>query len=185
MSHLNAGSPLSRITHKTEEFWNGRLYFPVMLAVTAVSMLTGNVVPSTVLLVLLCGWMLVFCRDILAAALPFLLIFLLSTLQYTSLSVFLPCAPLAVVPIGGLLVHLLRWRKPLAVGSCAAGLAALRSYRRQWRPRQEQFSSGPLHDGSSHAADALRYAVTGFRPPERPLPPARARISYDVLGLGR
>lgn len=44
---------------------------------------------------------------------------------------------------------------------CAAGLAALRSYRRQWRPRQEQFSSGPLHDGSSHAADALRYAVTG------------------------
>lgn len=52
-------------------------------------------------------------------------------------------------------------------------------------PRQEQFSSGPLHDGSSHAADALRYAVTGFRPPERPLPPARARISYDVLGLGR
>ena len=68
---------------------------------------------------------------------------------------------------------------------CAAGLAALRSYRRQWRPRQKQFSSGPLHDGSSHAADALRYAVTGFRPPERPLPPARARISYDVLGLGR
>ena len=68
---------------------------------------------------------------------------------------------------------------------CAAGLAALRSYRRQWRPRQEQFSSGPLHDGSSHAADALRYAVTGFRPLEPPLPPARARISYDVLGMGR
>ena len=68
---------------------------------------------------------------------------------------------------------------------CAAGLAALRSYRRQWRPRQEQFSSGPLHDGSSHAADALRYAVTGFRPPESPLPPTRDRISYDVLRLGR
>ena len=68
---------------------------------------------------------------------------------------------------------------------CAAGLAALRSYRRQWRPWQERFSSGPLHDGSSHAADALRYAVTGFRSPERALPPARARITYDVLGLGR
>lgn len=125
MSHLNAGSPLSRITRKTEEFWNGRLYFPVMLAVTAISMLTDNVVPSTVLLVLLCGWMLVFCRDILAAALPFLLIFLLSTLQYDNLAVFLPCAPLAVVPIGGLLVHLLRWRTPFSVGSCTAGLAAV------------------------------------------------------------
>ena len=125
MSHLNAGSPLSRITRKTEEFWNGRLYFPVMLAVTAISMLTDNVVPSTVLLVLLCGWMLVFCRDILAAALPFLLIFLLSPLQYDNLAVFLPCAPLAVVPIGGLLVHLLRWRTPFSVGSCTAGLAAV------------------------------------------------------------
>ena len=39
------------------------------------------------------------------------------------------------------------------------------------RPRQEQFSSGPLHDGSSHAADALRYAVTGFRPLEPPPAP--------------
>jgi hypothetical protein len=45
-----------------------------------------------------------FCRDILAAATPFLMIFLLSTVKYDSLAVFLPCAPLAVLPIGGLLV---------------------------------------------------------------------------------
>ena len=102
MPNSAAGSLMSRITLKTEDFWNSRLYFPVMLAVTAISMLTGNVVPSTVLLAALCGWLLVFCRDILAAATPFLMIFLLSTLHYSSLSVFLPCAPLAVLPLGGL-----------------------------------------------------------------------------------
>ena len=76
MSNSFVGSFWDRVTYKTEQFWNGRLYFPVMLAAAAVSMLSGNVVPSTVLLAVLCGWMLVFCRDILAAALPFLLIFL-------------------------------------------------------------------------------------------------------------
>ncbi len=93
MPNSAAGSLMSRITLKTEDFWNSRLYFPVMLAVTAISMLTGNVVPSTVLLAALCGWLLVFCRDILAAATPFLMIFLLSTLHYSSLSVFLPLRP--------------------------------------------------------------------------------------------
>lgn len=125
MSNSFVGSFWDRVTYKTEQFWNGRLYFPVMLAAAAVSMLSGNVVPSTVLLAVLCGWMLVFCRDILAAALPFLLIFLLSTLQYTSLSVFLPCAPLAVLPIGGLLVHLFHWKKPVVAGKSAVGLAAV------------------------------------------------------------
>lgn len=125
MPNSAAGSLMSRITLKTEDFWSSRLYFPVMLAVTAISMLTGNVVPSTVLLATLCGWLLVFCRDILAAATPFLMIFLLSTLHYSSLSVFLPCAPLAVLPLGGLLVHLLRWRAPIVLGRSALPLAAV------------------------------------------------------------
>ena len=80
MTQSTSGSFWGRVTEKTEYFWNTNLYFALMLAVTAVSMLTQNVVPSTVALAVLCAWMLVFCRDILAAALPFLLIFLLSTL---------------------------------------------------------------------------------------------------------
>ena len=104
MTQSTSGSFWGRVTEKTEYFWNTNLYFALMLAVTAVSMLTQNVVPSTVALAVLCAWMLVFCRDILAAALPFLLIFLLSTLQYNDLSVFLPCAPLAALVIGGLIV---------------------------------------------------------------------------------
>ncbi len=66
---------------------------------------------------------------------------------------------------------------------CAAGLKALRAYRRLWRPRQESFSSGPLHDWASHAADALRYAVTGFRPQDPAGGgPRKARVRYDLFG---
>ena len=65
---------------------------------------------------------------------------------------------------------------------CARGIKALRAYRRHWRPRGEQAPGGPLHDWASHAADALRYAVTGFRPEQLPLRPGRARTSYDIFG---
>lgn len=65
---------------------------------------------------------------------------------------------------------------------CARGIKALRAYRRQWRRHGE--ASGPLHDWTSHAADALRYAATGFRPDMAAgtAAPARARTGYDVFG---
>lgn len=125
MSHSTPDSLWGRVTDKTEQFWGGIPYFAVMVAVAAVSMITGNVVPSTVALAVLCAWMLLFCRDILSAVVPFLLIFLLSTLAYNDLSVFLPCAPLAALVIGALIVHLVRWKKPLVAGSSLWGLAAV------------------------------------------------------------
>ncbi len=64
--------------------------------------------------------------------------------------------------------------------ACATGLRALRQYRRQWRPRQEVYSNAPLHNWTSHAADALRYAVLGFRPQETALQGKKARVSYDI-----
>ncbi|MDD6181792.1 MAG: terminase family protein [Desulfovibrionaceae bacterium] len=65
---------------------------------------------------------------------------------------------------------------------CAQGLRSLRNYRREWRPRQESFSSRPLHDWTSHAADALLYAVLGFRPAEAARGPRTARTQYDLFG---
>ena len=66
---------------------------------------------------------------------------------------------------------------------CASGIKALRSYRRQWRAGQQSAGSGPLHDWASHAADALRYAATGFRPPQDPAAgKRRAKTHYNVFG---
>ena len=79
-------------------------------------------------------------------------------------------------------VHALRQLLPrmwFDAEKCAAGLRALRHYRRQWRPRQEVFASRPLHDWTSHASDALRYAATGFRPRVAVEGVRQARVRYD------
>jgi phage terminase large subunit len=51
---------------------------------------------------------------------------------------------------------------------CARGLEALRQYRRAWDDERKIFGERPLHDWSSHAADAFRYLAVGLREPRRP-----------------
>lgn len=45
---------------------------------------------------------------------------------------------------------------------CKQGLEALHSYRKEWDDKRQEFKPHPLHDWSSHAADALRYFAVGF-----------------------
>jgi hypothetical protein len=40
---------------------------------------------------------------------------------------------------------------------CARGVSALQNYRRSWNEALRTYSDRPLHDWTSHAADALRY----------------------------
>lgn len=48
----------------------------------------------------------------------------------------------------------------------ARGLEALRQYRREWDDVKRAFRDKPLHDWTSHAADAFRYLAVGLRPPQ-------------------
>ena len=57
-------------------------------------------------------------------------------------------------------------------GKCAAGLEALRHYRREWDEKRDTFRPRPLHDWASHAADAARAAAMGL--PERSREKSRA-----------
>lgn len=62
----------------------------------------------------------------------------------------------------------------------AAGRKALRSYRREWIEERGVWSSKPLHDWSSHAADAFREGAVNLREPRNPHaapPPSRAEGS--------
>jgi hypothetical protein len=65
------------------------------------------------------------------------------------------------------------------------GRKALRSYRRQWIEDRGVWSAQPLHDWSSHAADAFREGAVNLRDPRdphAPPPPARAEGSeYNPL----
>lgn len=44
---------------------------------------------------------------------------------------------------------------------CERGLECIRMYRREWDETRQSFSDKPLHDWTSHAADAIRAAAVG------------------------
>ncbi|WP_299949085.1 terminase family protein [uncultured Ruegeria sp.] len=47
---------------------------------------------------------------------------------------------------------------------CFRGIEALRQYRRDYDEKGRTFRSRPLHDWTSHGADAFRYLAVGYRP---------------------
>ena len=60
--------------------------------------------------------------------------------------------------------------------ACARGIEALRQYRAEWDDDKKCFSDIPLHDWSSHGADAFRYLAMAFRHLQPQLPVAPGRI---------
>ena len=48
---------------------------------------------------------------------------------------------------------------------CRAGLEALQHYRRDYNSRLTEFKATPVHDWSSHAADAFRYLAVRQKTP--------------------
>lgn len=63
---------------------------------------------------------------------------------------------------------------------CDVGLRAIREYREK-RDEKRRVSLGPLHDWSSHAADALRYLSVAYEEP-RQARKARERIATGWMG---
>ena len=61
---------------------------------------------------------------------------------------------------------------------CARGLEALRNYRREWDEKKKVFHDRPLHDWSSHAADAFRYLAMGLPEDRKP-----NKIKYPEMGI--
>ena len=59
---------------------------------------------------------------------------------------------------------------------CARGLEALRQYRHDYDDRLRAFRPRPVHDWTSHAADAFRYLATGLKADERPVRPGEPRF---------
>lgn len=59
---------------------------------------------------------------------------------------------------------------------CATGIEALRQYRTEYDDRMKVFRPKPLHDWTSHAADALRYLAVGLQPVAKK---TALKIRYD------
>ncbi len=67
--------------------------------------------------------------------------------------------------------------------ACARGLEALRQYRRGWDDERKIFGERPLHDWTSHAADAFRYLAVGLREPRQPGEASRP-VQLDAIEDG-
>ena len=94
--------------------------------------------------------------------------------------------PRAGVDSGIAAVRLLLPRCRFDKEKCAKGLEALRQYQRAWDDQRKDFQPKPLHDWTSHAADAFRYLACGIkekrRQQERPFSQTQAVYrDYDPL----
>lgn len=70
------------------------------------------------------------------------------------------------------------------VRNCERGIDAMRAYRKEWDDNRQAFKDKPLHDWTSHAADAFRYLAQGFRPAYNSQPmqmPRQADSNYDYF----
>jgi phage terminase large subunit len=47
--------------------------------------------------------------------------------------------------------------------NCGRGIEALRQYRREFDEKMKTWRGRPLHDWTSHGADAFRYLAVGYR----------------------
>jgi hypothetical protein len=76
--------------------------------------------------------------------------------------------PLATIADG---INAVRVVLPLCVfhARCEDGISALEQYRREWDDDKKAFRANPLHDWTSHYADAFRY-LSLARQKNAPLP---------------
>lgn len=61
---------------------------------------------------------------------------------------------------------------------CELGLQALRNYRKEYDDRRQEYKPRPLHDWSSHAADAFRYLAVGLKDSKK-----KSELKYPKLQL--
>lgn len=67
------------------------------------------------------------------------------------------------------------------VPGVASGLEALRSYKYSWNERLQTFTRDPLHDWSSHTADAFRYLAVAHTATQHMVPKASEEKSAIIL----
>jgi hypothetical protein len=65
---------------------------------------------------------------------------------------------------------------------CYAGLEAIKSYRREWNEQRKTWGEHPLHDWSSHGADALRTFCSMYAEEEKPDTTRYYQLPPGLLG---
>jgi phage terminase large subunit len=70
--------------------------------------------------------------------------------------------------------------------NCKAGIRSLRNYRKEWDDKRQAYKTKPLHDWTSHCADAMRYCAVSAelweQQPVQALQQTRMRLAAYVAG---
>ena len=85
--------------------------------------------------------------------------------------------PLASVDDGINAVRILLHGARFDRKKCERGIDALRQYQKRWDEKLKVFSQAPLHDWTSHGADACRYLAQGLKDAPRS---ALQRPEYSI-----
>ena len=64
---------------------------------------------------------------------------------------------------------------------CAKGLNCLYGYKREWDDARAAFRDYPLHDWTSHGADAFRYAAVGYQRPQTGFAPLKRQKNLRTV----
>jgi hypothetical protein len=114
---------LSLLTERTEAFWLGRSYFPLLLAILILALALDRQVAGAAVLLAAATWFAALCPDFLATVTPVMMAILLVCPEYRHLSVFFPCLPLLFSLLMAVAVHFAVWPVTLRLGRSARGLA--------------------------------------------------------------
>ncbi len=90
--------------------------------------------------------------------------------SYATMAEELGLRPVRIVYTKDLLAGIQETRSMLATSAfdetgCELGLRRLGAYRKDWNERTQAYMDRPLHDESSHGADAIRMCAQGYQPP--------------------
>lgn len=64
---------------------------------------------------------------------------------------------------------------------CKRGIEALRQYQREWDEKAKMFKPRPMHSWASHAADAMRYLVIGYKGPQVKHKPIKRATGWGAV----
>lgn len=119
---LNKFKVYSKLQNVATKLWNSYWYFAILFAIGAVCLLLKQSVVGVAIMGVVVGLNLLFCEDILATTLPFLLMMMITIQNYKHLDVYGKLAPIALFIFITLIIHLIIYAKPIRLGRSFVGL---------------------------------------------------------------
>lgn len=112
----------SRLQSFFTKLWNSYWYFAIIGLMGIVALLADSTVIGVMVLGLVIALNLLFCSDILATTLPFLVLMTLTMANYNHLDVYVDAAWVCPIIIIALIIHLVIYAKPIRLGRSVIGL---------------------------------------------------------------